>query len=186
MSTLPVRSSNEVRVCLSHSSSLRLGMSSLACAPRDSLRLAAACMVWTAWLSRFCSSSASTRSEFQTIPRSLVLRSFIMVNTSSIFFTPATRVFSVRYTAACCCMHSCICARMWLVGTRPLAKRTASRFAIDASPAPAGSGLLGAPGLYVALMLSAHERPKTTRSRSELAPRRLAPWTEAHAASPAA
>lgn len=35
-------------------------------------------------------------------------------------------------------------------------------------------------------MLRAHARPKTTRSRSEFAPRRLAPCTEAQAASPQA
>ena len=32
----------------------------------------------------------------------------------------------------------------------------------------------------------AQARPKTTMSKRELAPRRLAPWTETHAASPAA
>lgn len=42
------------------------------------------------------------------------------------------------------------------------------------------------PGLQDSAMLRAHARPKTTRSRSELAPRRLAPCTEAQAASPQA
>ena len=35
-------------------------------------------------------------------------------------------------------------------------------------------------------MRLAHARPKTTMSSSELAPRRFAPCTDAHAASPAA
>ena len=35
-------------------------------------------------------------------------------------------------------------------------------------------------------MKLAHARPKTTRSSKELAPSLLAPWTEAHADSPAA
>ena len=35
-------------------------------------------------------------------------------------------------------------------------------------------------------MKLAHARPKTTRSSRELAPSLLAPWTEAHADSPAA
>ena len=35
-------------------------------------------------------------------------------------------------------------------------------------------------------MKFAHARPKTTRSSKELAPSLLAPWTEAHADSPAA
>ena len=42
------------------------------------------------------------------------------------------------------------------------------------------------PGLQVAAILLAQARPNTTRSSSELAPSRLAPCTETHAASPAA
>lgn len=41
-----------------------------------------------------------------------------------------------------------------------------------------------APGLQDSAMLSAHARPKTTRSRSEFAPSLLAPCTDAQAASP--
>lgn len=41
-----------------------------------------------------------------------------------------------------------------------------------------------APGLQDSAMPSAHARPKTTRSRSEFAPSRLAPCTDAQAASP--
>ena len=40
--------------------------------------------------------------------------------------------------------------------------------------------------LFEDLQTLAQARPKTTKSRSELAPRRLAPWTEAQAVSPAA
>lgn len=42
------------------------------------------------------------------------------------------------------------------------------------------------PGLQDSAILRAHARPKTTRSKSEFAPRRLAPCTEAQAASPQA
>ena len=51
---------------------------------------------------------------------------------------------------------------------------------IEKLPAPPGALSSGVPTRL------AHARPKTTMSSSELAPRRLAPWTDAHAASPAA
>ena len=68
----------------------------------------------------------------------------------------------------------------------PSAMRTLSMLAIDSSPA---FGLISgnsSPGLHSASIVLAQARPKTTKSRSELAPRRLAPWTEAQAVSPAA
>ena len=49
-----------------------------------------------------------------------------------------------------------------------------------------GAGACVWPGLAISLMRFAHARPNTTMSSSELAPRRLAPCTDAHAASPAA
>ena len=42
------------------------------------------------------------------------------------------------------------------------------------------------PGLQISATLFAQALPKTTMSRSEFAPSRLAPWTEAQAVSPAA
>ena len=42
------------------------------------------------------------------------------------------------------------------------------------------------PGLFCCVMVCAHARPNTTRSKSELAPSLLAPCTEADAASPQA
>ena len=47
-------------------------------------------------------------------------------------------------------------------------------------------GAMLSPGQFSSMMVLAQARPKTTRSSRELAPRRLAPWTEALAASPAA
>ena len=41
-------------------------------------------------------------------------------------------------------------------------------------------------GLFSSAMVKAQARPKTTKSRRELAPKRLAPWTDAQAASPQA
>ena len=45
---------------------------------------------------------------------------------------------------------------------------------------------MGSPGLFSSIIVLAQARPNTTKSRSELAPSLLAPWTEAQAASPAA
>jgi hypothetical protein len=42
------------------------------------------------------------------------------------------------------------------------------------------------PGLEISATLFAQALPNTTISRSEFAPKRFAPWTDAHAASPAA
>lgn len=42
------------------------------------------------------------------------------------------------------------------------------------------------PGLLYLAISKAQDRPKTTNSSNELAPRRLAPWTDVHAASPQA
>lgn len=49
-----------------------------------------------------------------------------------------------------------------------------------------GSSCCASAGLLNLAMKLAHARPKTTRSSKELAPSLLAPWTEAHADSPAA
>lgn len=49
-----------------------------------------------------------------------------------------------------------------------------------------GSSGIASAGLLNLAMKLAHARPKTTRSSKELAPSLLAPWTEAHADSPAA
>lgn len=42
------------------------------------------------------------------------------------------------------------------------------------------------PGLFSSAIVSAHARPNTTKSKSELAPRRLAPCTDEEADSPQA
>ena len=79
--------------------------------------------------------------------------------------------------------------QMLAVGRGPLAYRRESRRAIDESmdaEAAASSSLCGWPGLRISATVLAHARPKTTMSRREFAPRRLAPWTDAHADSPAA
>lgn len=49
-----------------------------------------------------------------------------------------------------------------------------------------GSSGIVSPGLLCRAMVWAQARPNTTRSSRELAPSLLAPWTDAHAASPAA
>lgn len=47
-------------------------------------------------------------------------------------------------------------------------------------------GLTLAPGREISAIVCAAALPKTTTSRRELAPRRLAPWTETQAHSPQA
>lgn len=47
-------------------------------------------------------------------------------------------------------------------------------------------GWMSSPGLCSSAMVRAQALPNTTKSRRELAPSRLAPWTLAHAASPQA
>mmetsp|Transcript_22014 Transcript_22014/g.62561 ORF Transcript_22014/g.62561 Transcript_22014/m.62561 type:complete len:210 (-) Transcript_22014:1124-1753(-) len=186
MVVLPVASSCQARVCFIQLSSSRSLKSSRACAPRDSLRASAACMVQAAFDSRFCSSRVSMRSEFQISERSSTLMSAYSLTISSILTLPSARVSWVRYTAACSCMHFCILRRRSAVLVLPLALRILSRLEIDCSPASEASGLLLSPGLAMSAMRFAQARPNTTMSRSELAPRRLAPCTDAHAASPAA
>ena len=45
---------------------------------------------------------------------------------------------------------------------------------------------MASPGLFCLAIKFAQARPNTTKSNNELAPRRFAPWTDAHAVSPAA
>mmetsp|Transcript_112055 Transcript_112055/g.167742 ORF Transcript_112055/g.167742 Transcript_112055/m.167742 type:complete len:231 (-) Transcript_112055:1047-1739(-) len=174
------------RVCFIQFTSSRSGKSSRAWAPRLSLRFSAPLMVMTALARRFCSSSVSTRSVFQIRPLSVTLMSSKSRKHVAMRSQPWASVSWVRNTAASCCMIFCILRRTSAVDVEPLAQRRASRLAIDCSPALGGRSGRVWPGLEVLLMCSATARPNTTRSRRELAPRRLAPWTEAHAASPQA
>ena len=61
-----------------------------------------------------------------------------------------------------------------------------SRLASALSQASAGRSFCAAPGVMVSAQRLAAARPNTTRSSSELLPRRLAPCTETQAASPMA
>jgi len=45
-------------------------------------------------------------------------------------------------------------------------------------------GPIDSPGLFSSAIVLAQARPNTTKSNRELAPSRLAPWTDAQAASP--
>ena len=75
---------------------------------------------------------------------------------------------------------------MVAVGVNPGEYRMASKSAMDCIPASSGSGGMASPGLDVSAIDNAQARPKTTISNKLLAPNRLAPWTDAHATSPAA
>mmetsp|Transcript_9361 Transcript_9361/g.24036 ORF Transcript_9361/g.24036 Transcript_9361/m.24036 type:complete len:210 (-) Transcript_9361:1353-1982(-) len=179
-------SSKKPRVCLIHSSSRRSGKSSLEWAPLLSFLCSAECMVMAALMSRFSSSSVSIRSVFQTSDLSLTLMSLKAATHWSTALQPSSRVSWVRNTAASFCIVLCSLPRSSAVLRSPGEWRILSRRARHSSPAFSGRGLCGVPGLRVSPTRRAQARPKTTMSRSELAPRRLAPCTEAEAASPAA
>lgn len=68
----------------------------------------------------------------------------------------------------------------------PSAIRTLSMLEMDSSPAFGAISGNSSPGLHSSSIVLAQARPKTTKSKSELAPNLLAPWTEAQAVSPAA
>mmetsp|Transcript_11555 Transcript_11555/g.20898 ORF Transcript_11555/g.20898 Transcript_11555/m.20898 type:complete len:210 (-) Transcript_11555:837-1466(-) len=173
-------------VCFIHSPSIRSLKSSRACAPRLSLRCSALRIVTAALMSRFSSSSASSRSVFHTMLLSSSEMSPYFPTVSLISATPCASVSCVRNTAALVCITFCISRRMAAVGMEPFLWRSLSTRSMVAAPAPEGSGLWGVPGLVSSSTRFPHARPNTTMSSSELAPRRLAPCTEAQAASPAA
>mmetsp|Transcript_17997 Transcript_17997/g.36271 ORF Transcript_17997/g.36271 Transcript_17997/m.36271 type:complete len:204 (-) Transcript_17997:37-648(-) len=173
-------------VCLRQLSSSRSEKSSRACAPRDSLRASAEYMVMRALSRMFWSSRVSMRSVFHTRLRSFTLTSLKSWKTSSTPRTPDSSDSCVRKTAASRCIVFWSLVRTSAVDCSPCAYRYLSRLAMDASPALAGSGACGAPGVQVPATCRAAARPNTTMSRRELAPRRLAPCTDAHPASPAA
>eukprot|EP00982_Pelagococcus_subviridis_P017130 31518-Pelagococcus_subviridis.AAC.9 len=83
-------------------------------------------------------------------------------------------------------MTRCIAFRTDAVECAPLALRTDSKCAMACSPKSLASFRCGIPGFSVSDTVFAHARPKTTMSRSEFAPRRFAPCTDADAHSPAA
>jgi hypothetical protein len=92
----------------------------------------------------------------------------------------------VRNTAQLFCITFCMPARSFAVGVPPEALRKWSRRDSARSAEFAGrSGCLPF-GVSFSAQRSAAARPNTTRSISELEPRRLAPCTETQAASPTA
>ena len=111
-----------------------------------------------------------------------------------------------------CNSHTfCIAKRSFEVGVEPFAKRSLSKLSMELSPMSLGSCLWGTPEIRqpeiefnelatistsreqlcvpfcrMSAVRRATARPKTTISRREFAPKRLAPCTLAQAASPAA
>mmetsp|Transcript_97636 Transcript_97636/g.226399 ORF Transcript_97636/g.226399 Transcript_97636/m.226399 type:complete len:222 (+) Transcript_97636:202-867(+) len=178
--------SRKERVCFIHCTSSRSGKFSCACAPRDSFRASAAWISWAAWLIKFSSSRVSMRSVFQIMERSEMPTSLYFVMISSTTPLPLARSSAFRYTGAYFCIETCSSRRRTAVGTGPLQLRILSRRARLASPALAGNCTGGLSGFTSSAVVSAACRPKTTRSRRELAPRRFAPCTDAQPDSPAA
>merc|ERR1719445_1417339 len=139
-------------------------------APRDSLRASAETMVCWALIMQFCNSRVSTRSEFQTMLLSETFRSSIWFQIPFIFSTPFFKTVPVLKTAACCCMVFCIANLRVAVGVLPLLYLSLSMLATEASPALSDNSLTASPGLLSSAMVLAQARPKTTKSKRELAP----------------
>ena len=99
---------------------------------------------------------------------------------------PSCNVFVVRNTAASFCIVRCICLRIAAVVLVPLALRMRSRRESARSEASFARGFCFSPFLRISRQRNAAARPNTTRSSSELAPKRLAPCTDTQAFSPIA
>mmetsp|Transcript_12289 Transcript_12289/g.44809 ORF Transcript_12289/g.44809 Transcript_12289/m.44809 type:complete len:217 (-) Transcript_12289:1330-1980(-) len=187
MSTLPVSVLTYPKVCIIQFSSSRSVKSSRACAPRDSLRCSAECIVMAALVSKFSSSRVSIKSVFHTRPRSLIpTPSRKLLYTSSMSSQPSARVSCVRKTAALFCMTRCILVLSSAVDSSPLAWRSLSMRSRARSVESDLTSLILSPGFDVSAILLAQARPNTTMSKSEFAPRRFAPCTDALDTSPAA
>ena len=91
-----------------------------------------------------------------------------------------------RKTAASDCIAFCMSSLIEAVDLGPSELRILSKNSMLLRPASSGIFLCGFPGARLSLMWLAQARPNTTMSRREFAPRRLAPWTDTQAASPAA
>ena len=185
----PARVPPPTPACASASSRRRAaGKSSRACAPRLSVRLAAEWIVAVACSSRFSSSSVSIRSVFQMSERS---RDAHVreggERRGDACSMPSARLSPVRNTAASSCMVFCISRRIAAVGRDAVRVAQPVEARDRTLPGIRGQRPCGAlPGLTISAQRRAASRPKTTRSSSELVPRRLAPCTETHAASPTA
>ena len=126
------------------------------------------------------------RSEFQIMERSLIDKSSKPDATISIFLHPSASVFFERKTAASSCMTICIFFRNSAVDVFPFACLNLSNLSIAWSHECVFKGLFELVLSTTSLALIAAALPKTTKSIKLLDPNLLAPWTEAHPASPTA
>ena len=144
--------------------------------------------VTTAWAIRLSNSSVSTRSVFQIRPRSVTRMSSAPRQTSRDARRrppPAPRRCGRRRSSSC--IAFCIASAQ--LGGRRAAVGVAE--AVEAGERRRSSAAFGrsrwfSPASIVSAQRRPAARPNTTRSISELEPRRLAPCTETQAASPTA
>ena len=99
-----------------------------------------------------------------TIERSVMPTSSMLLQTSSILTTPFSSLSCTRKTAAWFCITCCRLPRISAVERGPVEWRSLSRLSMENSPALAGSGFCGADGLVMSLIRLAQARPKTTMS----------------------
>merc|ERR1712136_203226 len=125
---------------------------------------------------KFSSSIVSIRSVFHTkfcLSTQFTSLYFLMISCKTAL--PSWRSLPLRYTGACFCMAFWSSRHKVAVFNDPFWFQILSSRAIEASPAFAGITTGGLLGLTNSAVVSAACRPKTTRSRSEFAPKRLAP-----------
>ncbi len=104
--------------------------------------------------------------------------------------TPSSSSLLVRNTPACDCIAARRSLATFCAYSPPVLDSRRARRASVLSAASLGSGLCDVPAALKALCASTMwlpaARPNTTRSSSELVPRRLAPCTDTQAHSPTA
>jgi hypothetical protein len=174
-------------VCFIQFASSRSGKSLRVWAPRLSLRASAETTVAIAASSMLSSSSASTRAVLKTFDLSWMQVLATRAPSALTLRTPATRSSGKRNTPQCACMVRR--RSLSTSGTRSPEAAASSRAsrAREASPASFGRLRKGLGWPWISLIIcSPAALPNTTRSSSELVPRRLAPCTDTQAHSPAA
>ena len=142
-------------------------------------------MVATATSIKLSSSKASTRAVLNTWLLSLITMCRARSATASISATPCANNSGKRNTPQCVCMVFRIASPTSTTLSPKLFSRRFTRAKV-ASAALAGNGLCALFWAISATILSPAALPNTTKSNSEFEPKRLAPCTETHAASPTA
>ena len=178
MRVLPVSSSTQTAVCFIQFLSSRSGKSSRACAPRLSLRLAAE---WIVRLRLHDQVLELQRLHQVGVPdHRAVLDPDVAAcrrTPCPCWRSPRRGVLLVRNTAQSFCMVFCMSSAQLRRAGAARWRGAAGRGGRSPSSPACGSCLCDSPGVIISATRLAAERPNTTRSSSELEPRRLAPCT---------